>query len=124
MAYVIAEPCIGTKDTACADACPVDRIHPKKMTVVRASMRSPSSILIPWNASIVALACRSVRSPRFLRWMTFPKSGSTTQNLMQATSKTANSRQKNMPSTRRSRNQEGQMPVLQERDDDETHRQD
>lgn len=30
MAYVIAEPCIGTKDTACVDACPVDCIHPKK----------------------------------------------------------------------------------------------
>jgi len=30
MAYVIAEPCIGTKDTACADVCPVDAIHPKK----------------------------------------------------------------------------------------------
>ena len=27
MAYVIAEPCIGTKDTACVDACPVDCIH-------------------------------------------------------------------------------------------------
>ncbi len=30
MAYVIAEPCIGTKDAACIDACPVDCIHPKK----------------------------------------------------------------------------------------------
>ena len=30
MAYVIAEPCIGTKDTARVDACPVDCIHPKK----------------------------------------------------------------------------------------------
>ena len=30
MAYVIAEPCIGTKDAACVDACPVDCIHPKK----------------------------------------------------------------------------------------------
>ena len=30
MAYVIAEPCIGTKDVACVDACPVDCIHPKK----------------------------------------------------------------------------------------------
>ena len=29
MAYVIAEPCIRTKDTACVDACPVDCIHPK-----------------------------------------------------------------------------------------------
>jgi NAD-dependent dihydropyrimidine dehydrogenase PreA subunit len=30
MAYVIAEPCIAVKDTACVDACPVDCIHPKK----------------------------------------------------------------------------------------------
>ncbi|MGH9505639.1 MAG: 4Fe-4S dicluster domain-containing protein [Terriglobales bacterium] len=30
MAYVIAEPCIGAKDTACVDACPVDCIHPTK----------------------------------------------------------------------------------------------
>src|SRR6202521_2216578 len=26
----IAEPCIGTKDTACVDVCPVDCIHPAK----------------------------------------------------------------------------------------------
>jgi ferredoxin len=32
MAYVIAEPCIGVKDTACVDSCPVDCIHPKKGT--------------------------------------------------------------------------------------------
>lgn len=30
MAYVIAEPCIGFKDTACVDVCPVDCIHPRK----------------------------------------------------------------------------------------------
>lgn len=30
MAYIIAEPCIGVKDTACVDACPVDCIHPRK----------------------------------------------------------------------------------------------
>ena len=32
MAYIIAEPCTGTKDTACVDACPVDcdYLHPKK----------------------------------------------------------------------------------------------
>jgi len=30
MAYVIAQPCIGTKDTACVDICPVDCIHPRK----------------------------------------------------------------------------------------------
>ncbi|HLG20173.1 MAG TPA: ferredoxin family protein [Bdellovibrionota bacterium] len=27
MAYVIGQPCIGVKDTACVDACPVDSIH-------------------------------------------------------------------------------------------------
>lgn len=30
MAFVIAEPCIGTKDTACINVCPVDCIHPRK----------------------------------------------------------------------------------------------
>ena len=30
MAYIIAEPCIGVKDTACVDACPVECIHPKR----------------------------------------------------------------------------------------------
>jgi len=30
MSYVIAEPCIGVKDSACVDACPVDCIHPRK----------------------------------------------------------------------------------------------
>ncbi len=30
MAFVIAEPCIGTKDSACVNVCPVDCIHPRK----------------------------------------------------------------------------------------------
>ncbi len=30
MSYYIAEPCIGTKDTACVEVCPVDCIHPTK----------------------------------------------------------------------------------------------
>ena len=30
MTYIIAEPCIGTKDTSCVDVCPVDCIHPTK----------------------------------------------------------------------------------------------
>ena len=29
MAYVITEPCIGVKDAACVDVCPVDCIHPR-----------------------------------------------------------------------------------------------
>ena len=27
MTYIIAEPCVGTCDTACVDVCPVDCIH-------------------------------------------------------------------------------------------------
>ena len=30
MTFVITEPCIGTKDAACVDVCPVDCIHPTK----------------------------------------------------------------------------------------------
>lgn len=29
MPYVIAEPCIGVKDGACINICPVDVIHPR-----------------------------------------------------------------------------------------------
>jgi NAD-dependent dihydropyrimidine dehydrogenase PreA subunit len=28
MTYVIAEPCIGSKDASCVEVCPVDCIHP------------------------------------------------------------------------------------------------
>jgi NAD-dependent dihydropyrimidine dehydrogenase PreA subunit len=30
VSHYIAEPCIGVKDTACVDVCPVDCIHPRK----------------------------------------------------------------------------------------------
>ncbi|NDD28088.1 MAG: ferredoxin family protein [Proteobacteria bacterium] len=30
MTHIIAEPCIGTKDTACVEVCPVECIHPMK----------------------------------------------------------------------------------------------
>ena len=30
MTYIIAEPCIGTKDASCVEVCPVDCIHPRK----------------------------------------------------------------------------------------------
>ena len=29
MPHIIAEPCVGTRDTACVEVCPVDCIHPK-----------------------------------------------------------------------------------------------
>ena len=30
MAYTIAQPCVGVKDTACVEVCPVECIHPTK----------------------------------------------------------------------------------------------
>ena len=30
MTFIITDPCIETKDTACVDVCPVDCIHPRK----------------------------------------------------------------------------------------------
>ena len=36
MTYVIQEPCVGVKDTACVEVCPVDCIHeadPKEVTL-------------------------------------------------------------------------------------------
>ena len=32
MTYVITEPCIDVKDTACVDVCPVDCIHPTSVS--------------------------------------------------------------------------------------------
>ncbi len=29
MTFIIAEPCIDTKDTSCVQSCPVDCIHPR-----------------------------------------------------------------------------------------------
>jgi NAD-dependent dihydropyrimidine dehydrogenase PreA subunit len=30
MTYIITEPCVGVKDSACVDVCPVDCIHTKE----------------------------------------------------------------------------------------------
>ncbi len=29
MTFIITEPCLGVKDSACVDSCPVDCIHPR-----------------------------------------------------------------------------------------------
>ena len=77
MAYVIAEPCIGVKDTACVDACPVDCIHPKKDEADFESATRSTSIRS--NVSTAALACQCVLCRRSLRWMTCLRSGRTLQ---------------------------------------------
>ena len=58
MTYIIAEPCIGTKDTACVDVCPVDCIHPRKDEGEFEAQHSCTSI--PTNALTVAPASRPV----------------------------------------------------------------
>ena len=46
MTFVIAEPCIGTKDTACVDVCPTGAIPPlsleeKQAAVIGLALRAP-----------------------------------------------------------------------------------
>ena len=73
MAYVIAEPCIDTKDTACVEVCPVDCIHPKKDEPDSGRRRSSTST--PRPASTAARACRCVRSRRSSRRRSCRRSG-------------------------------------------------
>jgi len=56
MAYVIAEPCIGVKDTACVDACPVDCIHPKKDEV------DFESVTMIYIDPVECIDCRRLRA--------------------------------------------------------------
>ena len=51
MTYVIVEACIGVKDRACVDVCPVDCIYEGRT----------SCTSIPTNASTAARASRSAR---------------------------------------------------------------
>ena len=76
VAYIICEPCIGTKDTACVDVCPVDCIHPRKDEGDFESADSSSSIRT--SASTAAPACRPARSRRSSRWTKCRKSGRAT----------------------------------------------
>jgi NAD-dependent dihydropyrimidine dehydrogenase PreA subunit len=51
MAYIITEPCIGTKDESCIDVCPVDCIH---------SAEGDEQYHIDPNTCIDCAACESV----------------------------------------------------------------
>ena len=79
MAYVIAEPCIDIKDTACVDACPVDCIHPKKDTRYadsRPNFEQVDQLFIdPVECVDCGRAYQSAQFRRSLLWTTFPRSG-------------------------------------------------
>ena len=74
MAYIIAEPCVGTCDTACVEVCPVDCIHESSYT------------LILKNALIVVLANLSVRLKQYLRKAKYRLSGRSTSRSIMITS--------------------------------------
>ena len=54
MAYVIAQPCIGVKDTACVAVCPVDCIHP---TAAEAAFAAAEQLYIDPGACVDCNLC-------------------------------------------------------------------
>ena len=70
MAFVIAEPCIGTKDTACLDPCPVDCIHPKKNTKYDDARPGFDEVPQLYIDPVECIECGACVRPRFLLWMT------------------------------------------------------
>jgi ferredoxin len=54
VAYVIAEPCIGVKDSSCVEVCPVDCIHP---TPEEAAFESVDQLYIDPDECIDCDAC-------------------------------------------------------------------
>jgi len=79
MAYVIAEPCIGVKDTGCVDACPVD--CNTSYDDGRPGFDEVSQLTLTLSSASTAVpACLCARCPRFLLWMTYLRNGSNSQN--------------------------------------------
>jgi len=57
MAYIITEPCVGVKDAACVDVCPVDCIHPTKD---EAEFEKATQLYIHPDECIDCAACEPV----------------------------------------------------------------
>ncbi len=75
-AFVIAEPCIGTKDTACVDACPVDCIHPKKNTTYDDARPGFDEVPQLYIDPIECIDCGACVPVCPVRCTTYPKGGS------------------------------------------------
>jgi len=63
MTYIIAEPCIDVKDTACVDVCPVDCIHPTK-TRLKNLKKKKKLYIDPEECIDCGLVSRSAPSKR------------------------------------------------------------
>ena len=57
MPHIIAEPCIGTKDTSCVEVCPVDCIHPTK---ANGAFEKVGQLYIDPDTCIDCAACEAV----------------------------------------------------------------
>lgn len=57
MPHVITSPCIGTKDRACVDACPVDCIHPYPDADGQAAFEAAEQLYIDPEVCIDCGAC-------------------------------------------------------------------
>ena len=90
MTYVIAEPCIGTKDLSCVEVCPVDCIHPAKGS--RGSTTRRSCISIPRSASTATRASKPARLTRASPRTSCPTSGSSTRRSTPRTTSAGTSR--------------------------------
>ena len=77
MTYVIAEPCIGTKDLSCVEVCPVDCIHP---TQDEPGFDDEAQLYIDPEECIDCDACvEAARSTRASPRTSCPTSGSSTR---------------------------------------------
>ena len=54
MTYIIAEPCVGIKDAACIDVCPVDCIEPNPSEKYTTPI---PPVQVRWNECIGCEAC-------------------------------------------------------------------
>ena len=57
MAYTITQPCVGVKDSACVEVCPVECIHPTKNEATFATVQQ---LYIDPVTCIDCGACQSV----------------------------------------------------------------
>ena len=80
MTYIIAEPCVGLKDSACVDVCPVDCIYTRD---------EDDQYYISPDECIDCAACEPVcPSPPSSPRIPFPLSGRTTSPRTTTTSRT------------------------------------
>ncbi len=75
MTFIITEPCIGVKDSACVDSCPVDHIHPRSD---EQKSEGEDLTLIQKSVLTVVLVFQNAPWRPFFRKRKFPSSGSST----------------------------------------------